>query len=189
MVQVDQSVCADRNGLDKKNTRRKSGSKKEKKRKKRKRDDKLESEISTETTSPAIDPQLKQPKDLSASPPQKKKKHKKKKRKKTNPSENLNGDSDSHHDDDARASSNDNLEGQMVGDTMGLIDRARGSVFSAFERLGNGDRKQVGVVDQNGDAQLFAADDAENANKPRTSTAQGMFYECTDTFGLPWTSK
>ncbi len=48
------------------------------------------------------------------------------------------------------------LEGSMVMDVLVLIDRASAKVFSATEELlENGDRKQIGRLDGNGEVVLF----------------------------------
>mmetsp|Transcript_11959 Transcript_11959/g.24692 ORF Transcript_11959/g.24692 Transcript_11959/m.24692 type:complete len:331 (+) Transcript_11959:2-994(+) len=56
------------------------------------------------------------------------------------------------------------LEGSMVSDTLVLIDRKAGRVYSATEeRLDNGERKQVGRLDGKGQVVLFhKIDEREN---------------------------
>ena len=59
------------------------------------------------------------------------------------------------------------LEGSMVSDTLVLIDRKAGRVYSATEdRLDNGERKQVGRLDGKGQVVLFhKIDERENGTK------------------------
>lgn len=59
------------------------------------------------------------------------------------------------------------LEGSMVSDTLVLIDRKAGRVYSATEeRLDNGERKQVGRLDGEGQVVLFhKTDERENGTK------------------------
>jgi hypothetical protein len=115
----------------------------------------------------------------------KKKKHKKSKKRskkklktdKTGAHEN----STDHEEDtsipgDESGTSSPNLEGQMVGDTMVLIDRASGKIFSAFERLEeSGDRKQIGTI-QNGDIQLYS----QQEDDLKRSNIQGMSTKDSD---------
>ena len=68
------------------------------------------------------------------------------------------GDADSHS---GKIEDNDEedepvLEGSIVSGVLVLIDRKTGSVFSSIEeRLKNGERKQVGRLDEKGQVELF----------------------------------
>jgi hypothetical protein len=101
----------------------------------------------------------------------KKKKRKKKKRAKQVLSSSVCSSDHPNNDDDCDGSkkdvNNENiadnnnedgivLEGSMVADSLVLIDRKAGRVYSATdERLQNGDRKQVGRLDGKGRVVLF----------------------------------
>lgn len=53
------------------------------------------------------------------------------------------------------------LEGAMVGDTMVLIDRDGGKVYSATERLGNGKLKEVGKISKTGTIEIRKSEKGE----------------------------
>jgi hypothetical protein len=54
------------------------------------------------------------------------------------------------------------LEGSMIGDTMVLIDRSNGKVYSATDRLENGKLKYIGILSKSGSIELHKSANGKN---------------------------